>query len=171
MKSDIFIRYAEEKDSESIIAFNLAMALETENLVLNKDLLASGVRSVIKDKNLGFYLVALHDEELIGSLMITTEWSDWRNGLFWWIQSVYVKPELRKQGVYKKMYEFVKRISSNETNICGFRLYVEKNNTSAQKVYKVLGMNETHYRLWEEINSIEYSPLKRMDNMVRYTIL
>ncbi|MGA2296731.1 MAG: N-acetyltransferase [FCB group bacterium] len=166
MDNDIIIRYAEVRDADDIISFNQAMALETENLVLNEALLTSGVRAMLKNKHLGFYLVAQIDEEIIGSLMVTSEWSDWRNGLFWWIQSVYVKPYYRKQGVYRKLYDYVKKSAFNEPNVCGFRLYVEKNNLPAQNTYKALGMNETHYRLWEEINMPEFPLWKRKDNLV-----
>lgn len=82
--------------------------------------------------------------------MITKEWSDWRNGLFWWIQSVYVKPEYRRQGIYRRMYRFVKDLAENHPEVCGCRLYVEKENTVAQSTYSALGMTETHYKLFEE---------------------
>jgi ribosomal protein S18 acetylase RimI-like enzyme len=86
-----------------------------------------------------------------GSLMITTEWSDWRDGDFWWIQSVYVKPEFRKLGVYRAMYAFVQSLAASKPNVCGFRLYVERENLTAQKTYASLGMQETHYNIFESL--------------------
>jgi ribosomal protein S18 acetylase RimI-like enzyme len=83
--------------------------------------------------------------------MVTTEWSDWRNGIFWWIQSVYVRPEHRRRGIYTKMYDYVKNLAADMPDVLGFRLYVEKDNIEAQKTYHALGMNETYYKLYEEI--------------------
>jgi ribosomal protein S18 acetylase RimI-like enzyme len=89
--------------------------------------------------------------------MVTTEWSDWRNGMFWWIQSVYVRPEYRRQGLYRELYARVKELAEQEPAVCGFRLYVENENVNAQKTYKALGMSETGYKLFEELkDSLEY---------------
>lgn len=85
--------------------------------------------------------------------MVTTEWSDWRNGNFWWIQSVYVKPEFRQQGIYRAMYEHLKTLARSKKNVCGFRLYVEKDNKTAQHTYQSLGMSETHYLIYEEMQT------------------
>ena len=113
----------------------------------------AGVKAMFENPQMGFYLVAESDGVIAAALMTTTEWSDWRNGLFWWIQSVYVLPEFRRQGLYKKLYEEVKSLAENDTSVCGFRLYVEHENLTAQKTYQALGMDETHYKLYEELKA------------------
>lgn len=85
--------------------------------------------------------------------MITTEWSDWRNGVFWWIQSVYVLPDYRRRGIYRRMYQFIQELAANEPNVCGFRLYVEQDNLRAQKTYTAMGMDQSPYRIFEELKS------------------
>jgi len=144
------IRKANSKDAESIIQFNIAMAMETENKTLKREEIEPGVHGLFQKPEYGFYVVAESEGNVVGSLMITYEWSDWRNGLFWWIQSVYVIPEFRRKGVYKKMYLTIKAMAKDKPDVCGFRLYVEKENTNAQKTYAALGMDETHYKMYEE---------------------
>ena len=136
-------------DTETIVQFQKKMALETEGKTLQEFAIKSGVTEVIKDTQKGTYLVAEYEGHIIGSLLITYEWSDWRNGWFWWIQSVYVKSEWRRKGVYSHLYDEVKKLSSGVKNICGIRLYVEKENIIAQTVYKKLGMHDTKYLLYE----------------------
>ena len=136
-------------DIEIIVQFQKNMALETEEKILLESSIRSGVTEVIGDEQKGTYLVAEHEDKIIGSLLITYEWSDWRNGWFWWIQSVYVKKEWRRKGVYSHLYDEVKKLSLNEGNVCGIRLYVEKENKIAQTVYKNLGMYDTKYLLYE----------------------
>ncbi|MED5428727.1 MAG: GNAT family N-acetyltransferase [Chloroflexota bacterium] len=136
-------------DTETIVQFQKNMALETEGKTLQEFAIKSGVTEVIKDTQKGTYLVAEYEGHIIGSLLITYEWSDWRNGWFWWIQSVYVKSEWRRKGVYSHLYDEVKKLSSGVKNICGIRLYVEKENIIAQTVYKKLGMHDTKYLLYE----------------------
>lgn len=152
MNRSLTIRKAQKSDAESIIHFNVAMAMETEQKILTKDTIGAGVRSLLENHQYGFYLVAEREGIMVGSLMVTTEWSDWRNGIFWWIQSVYVIPEFRRGGVYRSMYRKVKELAKALPNVCGFRLYVEKDNITAQKTYSDLGMNETHYKMYEELN-------------------
>lgn len=152
MKDWISIRKSTTEDAKSIAEFNIAMAMETEQKKLSRDRIEPGVKALFNHPEYGFYLVAESEHEIIGSLMVTKEWSDWRNGLFWWIQSVYVIPEFRRQGVYRAMYKEVKKLADQAGNISGFRLYVEKENEIAQKTYRSLGMDETHYKLFEEIN-------------------
>ena len=149
------IRVAMENDLDTIVEFNKAMALETENKILPHDKIYYGVKNILENPSLSFYIVADNDEKIIASLMITTEWSDWRNGLFWWIQSVYVIPEFRRKGVYRQMYSFIKTMANSVPEICGFRLYVEKENVTAQNTYKSLGMTETNYKLYEELKPTE----------------
>ncbi|REL38957.1 N-acetyltransferase [Rhodohalobacter sp. SW132] len=151
MKNRISIRKATADDAESIAEFNIAMAMETEQKKLERDGIEPGVKALFDHPEYGFYLVAESGDEIIGSLMVTKEWSDWRNGLFWWIQSVYVIPEFRRRGVYRAMYEKVKQLADQAETVCGFRLYVEKENTVAQQTYLSLGMKETHYKMFEEI--------------------
>jgi len=144
------IRLAGIDDIDTLVNFNQQMAMETENKVLNEITLKKGVSRLIEDQNKGFYLVAEQDAQVLGSLMVTTEWSDWRNGVFWWIQSVYVTPAFRRQGIYAKLYAKVKVLAGEAENVCGFRLYVEKENIIAQQTYKTLGMSESHYLMFEQ---------------------
>jgi ribosomal protein S18 acetylase RimI-like enzyme len=145
------IRLAENQDIASLVEFNQAMALETEGKTLDSQILQSGVRSVFDDEKKGFYVVAEENGEIIGGLMVTFEWSDWRSAWFWWIQSVYILPEFRGQGIYGRLYDFVKDTAQKRGDVCGFRLYVEKENARAQKVYEKLGMEETYYLMYEEM--------------------
>jgi ribosomal protein S18 acetylase RimI-like enzyme len=145
------IRLANNQDLIAIVAFNRAMALETEGKNLILDVITQGVANLLAQPQRGFYVVAEVDGVSAGSLMITTEWSDWRDGDFWWIQSVYVKPEFRKLGVYRAMYAFVQSLAAAKPNVCGFRLYVERENITAQKTYASLGMQETHYNIFESL--------------------
>ena len=144
------IRNAFPSDADSIIDFNQAMARETEDRTLEDRIIRAGVQRIFDEPNQGFYLVAENEEGIIGTLMVTREWSDWRNGQFWWIQSVYVEKRYRRKGVYRKMYRFVKKLASSQPDICGFRLYVEKDNLIAQQTYRSLNMEETPYLLFEE---------------------
>ena len=144
------IRIATESDVESLVEFNQAMAMETEHKQLDAAVLNAGVSAVFSDDRKGFYVVVDDGSRVAAGLMVTNEWSDWRNGWFWWIQSVYVRPEYRGQGLYGQMYEFVKTSAAEAGNICGFRLYVEKENQRAQRVYEKLGMEETYYLMFEE---------------------
>lgn len=145
------IRLAEKSDAAALVEFNQAMALETEGKTLDAQILQSGVRQVFHDEKKGFYVVAEENERIIGGLMITFEWSDWRDGWFWWIQSVYILPEFRARGIYRLLYDFVKESAREKENVCGFRLYVEKENVRAQKVYEKLGMEASHYLMYEEM--------------------
>lgn len=144
------IRIAQSTDVAALVVFNQSMAMETEQKSLDQVVLSKGVGALIADPAKGFYLVAEQDGQVVGSLMVTTEWSDWRNAVFWWIQSVYVLPQNRRQGIYAKLYARVKELAAEQGNVCGFRLYVEKENTVAQATYQSLGMEESHYLMYEE---------------------
>jgi ribosomal protein S18 acetylase RimI-like enzyme len=146
----INIRVAQNSDVKSLVEFNQLMAWETEQKKLDEDILTKGVSALIVDENKGFYLVAEQNNIVVGSLMVTTEWSDWRNGVFWWVQSVYITPDFRRQGIYAQLYSQVKTLAEQQKNVCGFRLYVEKQNIIAQKTYESLGMQPTHYLMYEE---------------------
>lgn len=151
MPTKVKIRKATKAHASIIADFNRSMARETENRDLNPDNIYPGVERLMDKPEYGFYVVAESvDDEVVGSLMITTEWSDWRNGLFWWIQSVYVVPQHRRTGVYRKMVEFIQSQAALNPDICGYRLYVEKDNVIAQQTYRALGMTETDYLLFEQ---------------------
>jgi len=150
----IDIRDAVIDDASTIVDFQIRMARETENLELDRAICSAGVRAVFADPARGRYLVAEETREasarhIIGSLMITSEWSDWRNGAVWWIQSVYVIPTARGQGVYRRMYEHIRQQVLASDNVRGLRLYVDLRNDAAQQVYRRLGMNGDHYTLFE----------------------
>jgi ribosomal protein S18 acetylase RimI-like enzyme len=145
------VRLATPQDAPVLVEFNSAMALETEQKELLPEVIGAGVRSLLGNPAAGFYMVAEKDGRVVGSLMITKEWSDWRNGTFWWIQSVYVRPELRRQGVYKRLYRHLQELAANDPAVCGFRLYVERENGRAQATYQALGMKETRYLVFEEL--------------------
>ena len=125
------------------------MALETEGLSLDEARVRAGVGAVLANDSLGFYLVAEIDGNPAGQLMITYEWSDWRNGLWWWIQSVYVRPEHRRKGVYTALHRHVAEAAQAAGGVCGIRLYVERDNTTAQQVYESLDMYRTRYQMYE----------------------
>lgn len=144
------IRLAHREDTDALVEFNHAMAVETEGKRLDRDRLRPGVEAVFEDEDKGFYVVATNGNAIVGGLMVTYEWSDWRNAWFWWIQSVYIKHEARGQGLYRRMYEFVKARAEDAGNVCGFRLYVETDNAHAQRVYEGVGMTRSHYVMFEE---------------------
>ena len=144
------IRTATLSDVDALVEFNQAMALETEGKRLDAAVLRAGVSAVFADDRKGFYVVADDGGSVAAGLMVTTEWSDWRNGWFWWIQSVFVRPEHRGGGLYGRMYSFVKNRAAEAGDVCGFRLYVEKENERAQHVYEKLGMERTYYLMYEE---------------------
>jgi len=144
------IRIAAPEDADALVEFNQAMALETEGKQLNCEVLRQGVEAVFGDEKKGFYVVAEDAGRIVGGLMVTYEWSDWRGRWFWWIQSVYILPEARGQSIYSRLYEFVKGKAAEAGNVCGFRLYVENDNYHAQKVYEKVGMEASHYLMYEE---------------------
>lgn len=143
------VRKATIKDLESITGFQVAMAKETENIELDKEIVIKGVEAVLKDETKGAYYVADFNESVIGSLLTTYEWSDWRNGTVLWIQSVYVTTDFRRKGVYRKMYAYLKEMVLKNENLKGIRLYADKSNYPAQKTYKNLGMSPDHYVTFE----------------------
>lgn len=157
------IRKAISQDAAVIAEFNIAMARETEGKELLPQVIYTGVANLIANPERGFYLVCENytdtdadpsaGAEPTGSLMVTTEWSDWRNGNFWWIQSVYVKPDHRQKGIYRAMYDHLKSLAKADANVCGFRLYVEQENLTAQKTYESLGMARTDYLMYEELKA------------------
>ena len=151
MPDDIAVRAATRADADTLAQFNRAMADETEDKALDPETVRNGVEALFDDPSRGFYLVAEAEGRLVGSLMITTEWSDWRNGRFWWIQSVYVRPDARRRGVYRALHRAVRRRARDAAEVCGLRLYVDRGNEAARDTYEALGMTETAYRLYEEM--------------------
>ncbi len=147
---ELEIRNARIADAPTVIAFNSSMARETENIQLDGAVLEDGVLTVLSDPSLGRYFVALRDGEIVGQMLITYEWSDWRNGLIWWIQSVYVAPAARRRGVYRQLHDHAKKQAMEMENVVGIRLYVEKENQVAQSVYRQVGMSPTSYLMFEE---------------------
>ena len=146
---DLHIRAAERSDAAAIAAFQLRMARETEGLELDRATLDRGVEAVFADPGKGAYWIAERGGRVVGSLLTTFEWSDWRDGVVLWIQSVYVVPEERGRGVYRALYERVKRQVEESPRWKGIRLYVDKRNAAAQRVYERLGMSREHYELFE----------------------
>jgi GNAT superfamily N-acetyltransferase len=144
----IIIRKATPSDSSSIIDFQLKMAWETENINLVPEIVTKGVAAVFHNQSRGQYFVAESEGSVVASLLITYEWSDWRNCNVWWFQSVYVVPEFRRQGVFRKMYSHIRELAEKQ-DIAGLRLYVETKNSSAQKTYEALGMSSEHYSFYE----------------------
>src|SRR5207237_6684464 len=142
-------RDAIRADAATIVDFQLAMARETEEVALDRDVVMRGVTAVFDDRSRGRYFVAEKEGGVVASLLITPEWSDWRNGVVWWIQSVYVRPDMRKQRVYAGLYDHVRRLAERTDSVKGIRLYVDRRNTDAQEVYRRLGMNGDHYLVFE----------------------
>ena len=146
----LHIRPARAEDADLLARWAQAMALETENKILPDADVRPGIARGIADPTLARYFVAERDGVPAGTLMFTFEWSDWRNGLWWWIQSVYVPPEFRRQGIYRALYAYVRALAQADAGVCGIRLYVEKDNRSARSTYEALGMQDAHYRIYEQ---------------------
>jgi ribosomal protein S18 acetylase RimI-like enzyme len=147
--STLRVRAAYPREIATLVDFNLALARETEGRELERERLEAGIAAVFADPARGTYHVALRGEELVGALLVTHEWSDWRNGVFWWIQSVYVSPDARRQGVFKQLYDHVLERARARREVCGLRLYVEHGNERAHAVYEKVGMHPARYRFYE----------------------
>lgn len=150
-QSDFHIRLAEPRDLETLVTYNVALASETEGRQLERSRLRSGVESILADSAKGFYVVMEHRPtgKIIGQLLVTFEWSDWRNAVFWWLQSVYVHKEWRRQGVFKTLYDYVLAEGKRRGNVAGIRLYVEQDNAVAQQVYTQAGLSTASYKVFE----------------------
>jgi ribosomal protein S18 acetylase RimI-like enzyme len=162
--ASLTIRAASVDDVERLAAWAEAMALETEHKRLDPDTVRAGVRAVLDRPARGRYFIAERvasanvrsnmdadgtAREAVGTLMLTHEWSDWRNGDWWWIQSVYVQPAARRSGVYRALYDHVHALAQAAPDVCGLRLYVERENASAQRTYESLGMRDAGYAMFE----------------------
>jgi ribosomal protein S18 acetylase RimI-like enzyme len=143
------IRPAYPREIATLVEFNRALARETEGRELDPARLRAGVEAVFTEPTRGTYWMALRGEEPLGGLLVTSEWSDWRNGVFWWIQSVYVVPGARRQGVFAALYRHVLERARGNPEVCGLRLYVDHENRAAQEVYRALGMHAARYRFFE----------------------
>ena len=147
--TDIAVRRATSRDLDALVAFQQSMAQETESKALDTGLVREGVAEVFRSADKGFYLVAEAQGNVVAGMLITYEWSDWRNATFWWIQSVYVEPQWRRKGVYRAMHDHVFDTARARDDICGIRLYVERTNQGAQRTYQSLGMAASHYDMYE----------------------
>jgi len=154
MPSDLIVRQATREDLDTLIRFSAAMALETEGRRLDESRLRQGTQAVLESPARGFYTVAeLTDRSprlVVGQLLVTFEWSDWRNATFWWIQSVYVDSAWRRRGIYRQMHEGILRQARQQGDVCGVRLYVEGENAVAKTVYAKVGLNASSYHVFEE---------------------
>jgi len=151
---DLKVRLARPEDAGMIVSFSAAMALETEKRRLDLDRLYEGTIALLESPDRGFFMVAELEHankcQLLGQLMITYEWSDWRNGAFWWIQSVYVDPAWRRKGVYRRLHDTIVAIGKADTKMCGIRLYVARDNRAAQTVYRRVGLAPSMYEVYED---------------------
>ena len=145
----ITVRPAVVADADFLAHGNSAMALETEHKRLESALVGAGVRAALADPAKGLYFIAERDGTRVGQLMFTREWSDWRNGDFWWIQSVYVLPEARRSGVFRALFRHVEQLAAQDPGVCGIRLYVERENVRAQATYRHCGLEDAGYVVME----------------------
>ena len=143
------IRKGRPGDAKIIADFNTRLAWETEGMKLDAPTILRGVQAALRDKAKGTYFVVEVEGKVVGQLLITFEWSDWRNGNFWWIQSVYVAAEHRQNGIFRALFGYVEKLARTRKDSCGLRLYVEHNNHRAQQTYRRLGMRQTHYQVFE----------------------
>jgi ribosomal protein S18 acetylase RimI-like enzyme len=153
----IHIRSARPGDEVHVVAFNIELARESEGLMLDPSDVRPGVRAVLNDPSRGRYYLSEQGERVVGQIGLTFEWSDWRNGFFWWIQSVYVRPEARRTGVFRALYHHVEAMALEDPGCTGLRLYVEPENTSAIATYHALGLGDAPYRMLE----MDFSEPKR----------
>ncbi len=151
MTAAVMVREARPADCDTIVDFNLRLAAETENKELPREVLQAGVQAALADANKARYFMAMIGDEVAGQLMLTREWSDWRNGDIWWIQSVYVVEKFRQAGVFRALYQHVEQLAKATTGVVGLRLYVEDHNLRAQQVYERLGMKRAGYQVLETI--------------------
>jgi GNAT superfamily N-acetyltransferase len=144
---DLLIRRATPADADTVARFNAALAWESEGKRLVPAVLASGVRKVLADPAKGFYTLAERNGEVVGQVMVTFEWSDWRDGWYWWIQSVFVRQDARRGGVFRALFEHLKRQALADPGVIGLRLYLERGNDRARRTYLALGMEAEPYEL------------------------
>lgn len=148
---DLNIRDATPSDCEIIADYNCRIAMETEDVRLDPETIKRGVAALLGDDSKGRYWLAIDGDNIAGQIMVTYEWSDWRNGMLWWIQSVYVDADYRRKGIFTALYQHVEALAKSTPNIAGIRLYVDEDNTRAQNTYDVLGMKMTTYRVMQAL--------------------
>jgi GNAT superfamily N-acetyltransferase len=148
MPAELTIRPATPDDCEIVVDYNHRLAAETEDKHLCRETLRRGVAALLDDASKGRYFLACRQGRVVGQTMVTFEWSDWRNGPIWWIQSVYVEPEARREGVFRALYEHIRQTAQRE-GVVGLRLYVEQNNARAQSTYQSMGMHNAGYLVFE----------------------
>jgi ribosomal protein S18 acetylase RimI-like enzyme len=148
---DVSIRDATSADAAIIADFNASLAFESEGMRLDPELVGPGVKALLRDPSKGRYWMAEAAGRIVGQIMVTYEWSDWRNGMIWWIQSVYVHGDYRRSGVFSALYRHVESLARQDAQVCGIRLYVEHENARAQRTYESLGMNMTDYRVMQSM--------------------
>lgn len=150
---NIIVRPARAGDVETLVSFSAAMAMETEGRRLDTDRLRQGTLSLLTSPAYGFFQVAEAVgpglTRLIAQLMVTYEWSDWRNGVFWWMQSVYVEPAWRRQGVFRRMHDTLLEMAKDRSDVCGVRLYVAQDNRIAESAYRRVGLEPSSYVVYE----------------------
>ena len=149
MVPKIFVREADQSDIPTLVEYNLSLAYETENILLDKNVLRLGIKKAL-ELNDCRYIVAELENKIVGQTMITSEWSDWRNGVIWWIRSVYVSPDYRKRGVFQNILNYIENLAKEIPEIKALRLYVMKENQIARKAYRSLGMNNSGYLVYEK---------------------
>lgn len=153
----VTIRAAVANDWPTIVDFNCRLAEESEGFSLHRETVAKGVQGLLADPSRGRYLVACSNGTIVGQLMHTREWSDWRNGDIWWLQSVYVAPEWRRRGVFRMLFDELRREAETDPGVVGLRLYVEDHNESAKQVYFKLGLLDAGYHVLERLQTVEKS--------------
>ncbi len=147
----IVIRDASAADGPIIAEFNSRLREETEGKTLDPDVIGPGVAAMLADPLKGCYWVAEAEGQIVGQIMVTYEWSDWRNGTWWWLQSVYVREDYRQSGVFKALYQYVEALAQGEASVVGIRLYVENDNGRAQSIYDNLGFRRTGYQMQQKV--------------------
>lgn len=160
IRLDVTIREAVPSDTAVVTDFNLRLAEETEDLRLDRGIVSAGVEALLRDRSKGFYFVAEESGQVVGQVMITYEWSDWRNGNIWWLQSVYVHPDFRRKGVFRALFAHVRRLAFSRPDVWGLRLYMHSGNRRARSAYEELGMLRTHYEVFEMPGDGTAEPLK-----------
>jgi len=146
---DLTIRQAELSDAAVVAEFNLRLAEETEGIRLVPNRVAEGVAAILADASKGLYYLAEVDGQVIGQVMITYEWSDWRNGNLWWLQSVYVREDFRRRGIFRALFQHLQKLARSRRDVCGLRLYMHSENVRARNSYQQLGMKPTKYEVFE----------------------
>ncbi|MEK6233352.1 MAG: GNAT family N-acetyltransferase [Planctomycetales bacterium] len=151
--SEFLLRQANVQDVDVIVEYNCRLAEESESIQLDPVVLTQGVAALLEDEKKGRYFVAEREGRIIGQIMITYEWSDWRNGPIWWLQSVYVAPDARRQGVFRQLFGFIENTMEQDSQAVGLRLYVENDNTAAQETYKRLSFQTSPYHVMQKLQT------------------